>query len=105
LGAIGRLLESCLPLRLQCVDPPGSFQTSCDHLAAANDAVADGDIARAKHELTDAYDWGEPAYEDAAGTYYAAAVDDSYLIVGITVYQFGAQHGRQALVDAERVCS
>ena len=56
-----------------CSDRPESFQTACDHVAVANYAVAVGDKVRAKGELKDAYDWGEPVYEDVARTDYEAA--------------------------------
>ncbi|HEY7044176.1 MAG TPA: hypothetical protein VH419_10955 [Nocardioidaceae bacterium] len=103
IGAVAVLLGlACLTA---CSDRPESFQTACDHLAAANDAVAHGDITRAKVELNDAYDWGEPVYEDAAGTEYAAAVGDFYRAVGMAVSHFGTEDGQQALNDAEHACS
>jgi hypothetical protein len=74
-------------------------------VAVANDAVAAGDMTTAKDELNDAYDWGEPVFEDATGTEYETAVHDFYRAVDIAVYHFGTQAGREALSDAEQACS
>lgn len=52
IGAVAALLGVvCLT---GCSDRPESFQTACNHVAAANDAVAAGDMARPKGELKDA---------------------------------------------------
>ena len=88
-----------------CSDRPKSFQTACDHVAAANDAAAAGDMAKAEGELKAAYDQAEPVYEDAAGTKDAAAVDSFYGSVNVAHDQFGTKDGLEALADAERACA
>ena len=88
-----------------CSDRPRSFQSACDHVAAANDAAADGDMAEAEDELRAAYDQAEPVFEDAAGTKDAAAVDAFYGSVNAAHEFFGTAEGLEALADAERACA
>ncbi|MFT3872310.1 MAG: hypothetical protein QM714_06625 [Nocardioides sp.] len=83
---------------------PG-FQTACDHLHAAIDALDDGDSKKAKSEVSRAWSWTEPAAEDAAGSDEEDAVAAFALAIGRADVRFGTASGRQAMEEAEAACS
>ena len=87
-----------------CGHTPG-FQSACDHLHAAIGALDEGDAARAKREVSSAYSWVEPAFEDAAGSDEEDAVVAFSVAIGIAYARFGTESGRRAMEDAEAACS
>lgn len=87
-----------------CGHSPG-FQSACDHLHAAIGALDNGDTARAKREVSSAYSWMEPAFEDAAGSDEEHAVDAFSVAIAIAHAEFGTERGRLAMEDAEAACS
>jgi len=88
-----------------CSDHPERFQNACDHhLAAASEAATDGDLQEAKDELNNAANWVDAAYKDTHGS-ERASVDAFAKGVGVALYQFGTEEGRQGLADAQEACS
>jgi hypothetical protein len=96
---------TCVVGTAGCSDLPEGFQTACDHLAAAEYAVADGDSLTAKDELNRAYDWIVPAYEDTQEDGQRAALEDFSRAVNAALDNFGTEQGTRALADAKEACS
>jgi hypothetical protein len=48
-------------------DKPEGFQQVCDHISAAQDAMDDNNVDKAKDEIGSAVSWSEAAVEDTKG--------------------------------------
>ena len=46
---------------------PEGFEQVCDHISAAQDAMNDNDVDKAKDEIGNAASWSEAAVEDTSG--------------------------------------
>jgi hypothetical protein len=87
-----------------CADHPAGFQTACDRVSTALDALDHGDPEGAEDALNSAANWIDAAFEDTEGE-EREAVEDFSKEVGFALADFGTDDGRQALADAKAACA
>jgi len=85
-----------------CNHMPASFQSMCDHAAAAQSAIAQGDMRRASIEVNKAKNLSDPAYEDTGGSRQFFQVSRAIDEANRATPESGA--GRQALAAAVAAC-